>query len=159
MKRTPGSYCRSVYTIARRYGPRTIRLPADTAHCRDRRRNETATPATFTDRGAYPSTAAVPPRCLASLVAVTDTYYGYERCIVSLILLLLLLLPLSDHRHQVDYSVTFWVCAKIILNNKWQRVLYKYLTVRVKKQGTIDLFVSQEPLERFKATDRCHRGG
>ena len=31
-------------------------------------------------RGAYPSTAAVPPRCLASLVAVTDTYDGYERC-------------------------------------------------------------------------------
>ena len=31
-------------------------------------------------RGAYPSTAAIPPRCLASLVAVTDTYDGYERC-------------------------------------------------------------------------------
>ena len=31
-------------------------------------------------RGAYLSTAAVPPRCLASLVAVTDTYDGYERC-------------------------------------------------------------------------------
>ena len=36
-------------TIARRYGPRTIRTTADTAHCGDRRRNETATPATFTE--------------------------------------------------------------------------------------------------------------
>ena len=36
-------------------------------------------------RGAYPSTAPVPPQCLASLVvaaalAVTDTYDGYECC-------------------------------------------------------------------------------
>ena len=37
------------YQIARRYGPWTIRPPADTAHCGDRRRNETATPATFTE--------------------------------------------------------------------------------------------------------------
>ena len=82
------------------YDRQTLRPTADTAHCRDRRRNETATPATFTEvptrapppfpprclarlvavtdtshlhRGAYPSTAAVPPRCLARLVAVTDT--------------------------------------------------------------------------------------
>ena len=55
-----------------RYGP--LRRPAekwdrDTGHLH---------------RGAYPSTAAAPPRCLASLVvlvvAVTDTYDGYECC-------------------------------------------------------------------------------
>ena len=70
--------------MGRRYGPRTKRPTDETAPGRygplqdDTDRGH---------RGAYPSTAAVPPRCLASLVlvvvaalAVTDTYDGYEHC-------------------------------------------------------------------------------
>ena len=55
-------------------------------------------------RGAYPSTAAVPPRCLASLVvvaaalAVTDTYDGYERC--SLTDLMDMYTSMSDNSYQ-----------------------------------------------------------
>ena len=54
-------------------------------------------------RGAYPSTAAVPPRCLASLVvvaalAVTDTYDGYERC--SLTDLMDMYTCMSDNSYQ-----------------------------------------------------------
>ena len=55
--------------IARRYGPRTIRTTANTAHCGDRRRNETATPATFTEV----PTQAPPPSHRGAWLAVTDT--------------------------------------------------------------------------------------
>ena len=65
-----------IETIARRYGPRTIRTTADTAHCGDRRRNETATPATLTEV----PTRAPPPSHRGAWLAVTDTYDGYERC-------------------------------------------------------------------------------
>ena len=66
------------YGISRR-DRQTLRPTDETAHTRTIR-------TTVTDdtghlhRGAYPSTAAVSPRCLARLVAVTDTYDGYEHC-------------------------------------------------------------------------------
>ena len=76
----------------------------DTAHCGDRRRNETATPATFTEV----PTGAPPPShrgaCLASLevvVAVTDTYDSYERC--SLTDLMDMNTYMSDNSYLLSY--------------------------------------------------------
>ena len=68
-KLTTFSNSASVSTIARRYGPRTIRTTADTAHCGDRQRYETAIPATFSEV----PTRAPPPSHRGAWLAVTDT--------------------------------------------------------------------------------------
>ena len=80
-------------------------------------------------RGAYPSTAAVPPRCLASLVlvvaaalAVTDTYDGYERC--SLTDLMDMYTCMSDNSYQyhtVPVVLPIVLVTSIIISRRIDR--------------------------------------
>ena len=103
--------------IARRYGPRTKRPTDETAPGRygplqdDTDRGH---------RGAYPSTATVPPQCLASLVvaaalAVTDTYDGYERC--SLTDLMDMYTCMSDNSYQYHTVVLVTIIIYLGISN------------------------------------------